>query len=104
MHTDEGTTRFDDLFHQLDHPLRRRVLRELAGADATDLATLAAGPEPERARLQLYHVHLPKLAAAGYVEWDPDDGTVARGPRFGAVEPVLALLGEQGGTLPADAA
>jgi hypothetical protein len=45
----------------------------------------------------LRHVHLPRLAAAGYVEWAPGDSTVARGPRFDAAESVLELLrGEEG--------
>lgn len=98
-----GDHPFDGLFQQLSHPLRRRVLRELAGADALDVAALAAGSDPERARLQLHHVPLPKLAAAGYVEWDPDSGTLARAPRFGAVEPVLGLISGDDGVLPADA-
>jgi hypothetical protein len=48
----------------------------------------------------LYHVHLPELAQAGYIEWDRDDGTVRRGPANDEVAPVLELLGEHHERLP----
>lgn len=50
--------------------------------------------------LQLYHNHLPKLAAEDVVEWDPDTGIVSRGPAFREVEPVVRLLVENPQVLP----
>lgn len=54
---------------------------EVAGAD-TEL-------------IQKHCVHLPKLAEYGFIEWDPEDCLVARGPRFDEVKPVLKRVEEQ---------
>lgn len=84
----------DVLFDQLSHRLRRHVLRELLRTDG-DRSTrdLASGTDrPEQTRSALYHVHLPKLADADFVEWDQDAGTVAPGPRLDATGPVVELL------------
>ncbi|WP_418282140.1 hypothetical protein [Halorubrum sp. DTA98] len=50
------------------------------------------GPDGNASEIELVHRHLPKLAEAGYVEWDPDTERIAKGPRFGEVEPVLELM------------
>jgi hypothetical protein len=50
--------------------------------------------------VRLYHVDLPKLAAAGAVVWDRDTGVVSRGPRFDAYEPAVRLLATNEGELP----
>lgn len=88
--TDETAIRFDALAHER----RRQVLAILAGADQplslTDLATEVArreadqdaiGADYERAeqiRVMLYHWHVPKLADAGFVEYDAETRTVTR--------------------------
>jgi hypothetical protein len=101
-HETEGPP-LDELLRQLASPVRRRVLRSLArNPGGLDPETLADGPAPERTRIVLQHVHLPKLAATGFVEWAPGDPTVARGPRFDAVEPALELLREYEQRLPGD--
>jgi hypothetical protein len=96
----EGSDRapIDELFRLLADPRRREILLTLArNTGGVDVGSLAGGPAPERSRVALHHVHLPKLAGAGYVEWAPGDSTVARGPRFDAAESVLELLrGKEG--------
>jgi len=49
---------------------------------------------------ELRHVHLPKLHAAGLVDWNRDAGTVARGRRFDEVAPLVRLLREHDDDLP----
>jgi hypothetical protein len=87
-----------DPFAVIDRPIRRRLLAELAdrqcapGRDrrTVTVETLADGiarsaaagtvvdaRDVDAVRTELRHAHLPKLAAAGWVEYDPDAGVVA---------------------------
>lgn len=45
-------------------------------------------PNPERVEIELYHVHLPRLAEHGIVEYDPRNEEV----RYRAHERIEALL------------
>jgi hypothetical protein len=38
------------------------------------------------------HVHLPKLDAAEYVDWDRETDDVRPGPRFDEIRPLLEVL------------
>jgi predicted transcriptional regulator len=88
----------DRVFDVLSRSTRRRVLRILVEPAPRDrgevaLSSLVSEAEDvESARLELTHVHLPKLDDAGIVEWDREAGTVARGPTFEAVRPVVEAL------------
>lgn len=65
--------------------------RELAARIAAGEAAGASVPD-EHVRdveVMLHHMHLPKLADVGAVDYDPDAGIVSRGPDFSAA---LALL------------
>jgi len=93
---------FDDVFDALGNRYRRRVLVALferARCDGgpvspADLAT--EDEDPEELRLRLHHCHLPRLAAKGYLEWDPDRGRIRRGENFEELEPFLAVMLEHG--------
>lgn len=49
-----------------------------------------------RERLRLYHVHLPKLAEAGLIEWDRDEDEVRPGRRFDEASRLHDLVREFG--------
>jgi hypothetical protein len=68
---------------------------ELAVADD------ATGDAHERL-VMMRHVHLPKLAEHDLVDWDERSHEVTRGPAFDEIEPVLTLLTDNEGDLPAD--
>lgn len=91
---EELSERRDDLFEALAHRYRRFVLVYLHGADspvsprtlAEAIAARVDETSGERVLLLLHHTHLPKLAAAGCVEYD-DDVRLAD-----AARPALDLL------------
>jgi hypothetical protein len=102
----------DELFEIFSHEHRRRVLVALADHNPQDedeivSASIAGENEAsdealEHLRTELHHTHLPKLAEAGFVDWDSDADTVTRGPRFEEVEPLLGLIDDHGDELPVD--
>jgi DNA-binding transcriptional ArsR family regulator len=92
----------DDVFDALGHPTRRRLLATLEErgcgsppAEPVDLSTFADRHGPD-GRLELSHVHLPRLRDAGFVDWDRDAALVSRGPQFDGLRPFLAVLSERG--------
>ena len=54
------------------------------------------------AETMLFHAHLPSLVDKGYIEWDPDDGVIRRGPNFDEIASLLEVLADHRGELPAD--
>lgn len=79
---------FDALLDSLAHPHRRKVLRALLDRESSttllaltwevaarrDDTVRVTVPRPvlDRIQTRLHHVHLPKLAAAGVVDYDTD--------------------------------
>ena len=83
-HGDVDTERLDAVFEVLADARRRRVIRVLSGGETevTTVATLAEAlaecePTPtDRLVVSLGHVHLPKLDAAGVIDYHPVRSTV----------------------------
>jgi hypothetical protein len=48
----------------------------------------------------MQHVHLPKLADHGFIDWDQDTQRVTKGPQFDEIEPLLTVLSENQDVLP----
>lgn len=46
------------------------------------------------------HVHLPKLADLGFIEWDSERHEVKKGPNFDEIRPLLELLDNHKDELP----
>lgn len=88
----------DRVFEALADRQRHRVLQVLNERDPQELpvsvpdGVAGEGGDPERRRVSLYHSHLPKLSSGEYVEWGPDAGTVAPGPNFEELRPLLRFL------------
>ncbi|WP_245757959.1 DUF7344 domain-containing protein [Natronobacterium haloterrestre] len=107
----------DDIFDALADGQRRRLLLDLLDCDLQRVADLSgtsreltnahdalleqvfsgqleiAGVDVEL--IQKHHVHLPKLAEYGFIEWNPENGLVTRGPRFDEIKPVLERMENQ---------
>lgn len=69
-----------------DIPVDDRSIQLLAGLfegsiDGEDDLSIR-GTTPAEVETELREVHLPKLEAAGFIDWDPETGTIEKGPRF----------------------
>lgn len=99
------TVRPEVLFDAFTHPQRRQVLTHLRerhdrGETVIELEALASGNGLDDAAVALHHRHLPKLDAAGFVDWDREARIVRPGPRFPAVASFLELMDEHGDDVP----
>ncbi|WP_436929521.1 ArsR/SmtB family transcription factor [Halosimplex halobium] len=104
MQTDSAVTTTEELLTAVADPKRRKILRYLRDTDEEVISVeeltdaLAADRSAATDRDQLHisnqHVHLPKLADAGVVAFDPRSGTVryTGGERVGAL---LEFVGEE---------
>ena len=105
MLTLADSTRFDVVLGALSHVYRRRLLVELCATEGITLAEdrgliANGGVDPEVVHQQLFHVHLPKLAESGYIEWDRTNDVVRAGDRFGEIAPLLDLIDDHADELP----
>jgi|AntRauTorcE11898_2_1112593.scaffolds.fasta_scaffold31980_2 hypothetical protein len=80
---------WDQLFAALAAEPRRQIIVSLLEAPPDRCLSLpeAANPpyalrDPEELSVELFHSHLPVLAAGDYVEWSEDPLCVGRGPNF----------------------
>lgn len=71
------------------------ILAELLARDGTSHGHVSVeelsmdGYNPKTARMLLQHVHLPRLDEADVISWDPDEQTIAHGPAFADLKPLL---------------
>lgn len=109
--TPDGGTTESSLSASLDalsHTYRRRILAAVATANPRDedqVTPIETADEDESLELfemQLYHIHLPKLDEAGFVNWNRETGTVTGGPRFDEIQPLLTLITDHQAGLRAD--
>ena len=95
-----------DAYDLLSHPLRHRVLLELPNHDhPVRLSVLADGvrsseiregatrhddtADSDAVRIELHHNHLPKLAAAGWIDYDSETRTIRYGSRIETIRSAL---------------
>ena len=102
------STAFDSVLDLCQHQHRRIVLGTLAEEQRSltlnDLTkavlkynhqtpvTEASEGVLTEIRLSLYHVHLPKLAAAGLIDYDPERELVEPTEQFEQVQPTLSTI------------
>ncbi len=93
-------TTFDDCWAALARAARRRCLVALLDADERPVDPAWCQSSTGDPVIALYHVHLPKLADAGFIEWDTERDVVRPGPDYDQIRPVLELLRRNEGDLP----
>ena len=89
----------DRAYRALANEHRRRLLVALLERDPREDPPICV-PEDvhdgrmdlDTLRVEMYHMHLPVLEDAGFIEWNREEHTVVEGPAFDVVE----LLLEQG--------
>ncbi|WP_435075565.1 DUF7344 domain-containing protein [Halorubrum sp. HHNYT27] len=54
----------------------------------------------ETLRVQMTHVHLPKMEDAGFIRWNREMNEVRKGPRFDEIRPLLELIHNHSDELP----
>lgn len=92
---------FDEALGALAAPERRRLLFALLAAEPRPAEPVTADDSADgRRSLAVHHVHLPKLADHGFVDWDREAGVIRTGPNFGEIRPLLELLIEHAEELP----
>ena len=101
-----------DAYDLLGHPLRRRVLLELPKHDnPVRLPVLADGirsseilrggtrhdntADSDAVRIELHHSHLPKLAAAGWIEYDSENRTIRYESRIETIRSALRTTADE---------
>lgn len=98
----------DEAFYALSNQLRRRLLVGLLDANPQsdrligDIADEATGSNVDATlyRTAMYHNHLPKLEALGYIYWNRDSHEVTKGPQFRTIRPLLELLDANASEIP----
>src|SRR6056297_2152393 len=102
---------FDRVATALSHQYRRRILtmlldeNPLSESDPEMVEAAATSPasgnnDLERAQIELYHTHLPKLDAIGYIDWNRDSGTIVKGSDWNEIEPIVRLFRRHATELP----
>ncbi|AXG08516.1 ArsR family transcriptional regulator (plasmid) [Haloplanus rubicundus] len=80
----------DRIMEVLSKQQRREILYRLKRDDRLEPFQ---GPDAlDSSEIELYHVHLPKLEAAGYIDWNRETGAVMKGPQYDEVETFLTLI------------
>lgn len=104
----KGVVDLDEVFRTLSHPVRRRILvaiKEDNPRDREEFETVEyrpAGATDETSSVELHHVHLPRLDAADFIDWNRRTGEVTRGEHFEDIRPLLELMDDHRDELPDD--
>lgn len=77
----------------LDHNPQRFEIRPAEGVNEADMAQSTL-------RVEMHHLHLPKLEGAGFIRWERESGEIYKGPRFEEIRPLLELFEKNSDGLP----
>ena len=105
MNSIVGKRTFDELLDALGHIQRRRLLCALLtpnpqSAGTVGVAATDSAEEERMRRVEMHHVHLPKLEEYGFIVWNRDTNKVSKGPTFEEIRPLLELLADHEDELP----
>lgn len=97
----------DECFEALANRYRRRLLVALLAHNPQaddDLQypdnVTVADSDAAVLSIKMVHLHLPKLVEMGFIDWDQETNTIATGPEFEEIRPLVEVLDEQQDELP----
>ena len=97
---------FDEMVEALANVQRRKLLVALMDHNPQNDTPVVIADEKDAETMDrlvsMRHVHLPKLAEAGFIEWDEASHEVAKGEKFDEIRPLLELLDDHSDELPED--
>jgi len=98
---------FDDMMDALADVQRRKLLVALLEHNPQDdtaavVADFESKTDALERRISMQHVHLPKLAEYGFIDWNEDTHEVRKGAKFDDFRPLLELLEDHEDELPPD--
>lgn len=97
----------DGVYDVLSHPVRRALIDSLEGTETTTVGKVAAdlieaderrvrgiesGGGTEQVEAELHHIHLPKMADVGLIEYDPDTGTIEITPTTDVADRIMETV------------
>ncbi len=89
----------DTQLHMLSDGRRRRLLITLAEANPQTIDhPRAENPESKQYRIEMQHIHLPKLADADLIDWDRKSGQITKGTGFEEIRPLVEYFQEREST------
>jgi len=101
-----SAVRFDEMVEALADVQRRKLLVALMEHNPQNDSPVVITDEKDAnvvdRLVSMRHVHLPKLAEAGFIEWDEASHEVAKGENFEEIRPLLELLDDHSDELPED--
>lgn len=96
-------------FEALASRYRRQLLLAMFAANPQDddgldplnlLKQGEATDDLDVTQVSLHHVHLPKLADMGFIQWDRESGDISRGSKWEDIAPLLRLMKNHQNELP----
>lgn len=103
----KGEPSLDEIHSILANPTRRALLDRFLEGETTTIETMATDlaandevpyDDPERLKQILHHIHLPKLAAAGLIDFNHGTGTIRMNGPLEKVYRVMTQATGSGGT------
>ena len=98
---------FDGMLNALSNVQRRKLLVALLEHNPQEVSPVVIIDDDSEQTaheqiVEMNHVHLPKLADYGFIEWDRENEKVSKGPAFDEIRPLVELLDNHQGELPGD--
>lgn len=88
----------EDKMDAIGDAQRRDLLISLLQEDPPLDSPVAVAPgddaETRRRRLRMKHVHLPKLADYGFIDWDRNTDEITKGQNFDEIRHLLEILND----------